>query len=565
MISTLTAAVSGPGMMAHLNEFARWTKLSGTRDELESLRYVQARMDEYGYRTMLLMHDAYIGLPGKARVEVDGKPLNSITHSLSVASPPGGVSGALVYVGEGTPADYAGKDVRGCIVLVEGIANPAATRNASRHGAAGQLHISPHEHLHEMCVSPVWGSPGVETAEEMPKTVVCTVSQADGAALRDRLARGEKPKVVLHAEVDLGWRKTPILVAELDPPGAGADAPFVLYSGHHDTWYLGVMDNGAANATMMEVARLCAKERARWKRGLRLCFWSGHSHGRYSGSAWYADEYWNDLEQRCVVHVNVDSTGGVGATELHNSAAMSELRPLAADAIGTQTGVTYVGKRKARSSDDSFGGIGLPAMFGSVSEQPPGPVKMRNSLGWWWHTPHDTLDKIDEKNLVRDTKIFVHVLWRLLSEPVVPLDYAEHARDLQAEFAKIAKGLGDKLDVSAMLAAAEALHGKASALAARAGKGVSDAQAARANRSLMAASRALVPLDYTRGDRFAHDPALPQPALPSLQPLRQLAAAAAGTHEAHLLTVSARRARNRAVHALRQANAALDEAIAALG
>ena len=83
----------------------------------------------------------------------------------------------------------------------------------------------------------------------------------------------------------------------------------------------------------------------------------------------------------------------------------------------------------SRSSDQSFWGIGIPAMFGALSEQPPAPVKMRNALGWWWHTPHDTLDKIDEANLVRDTKVYVHTLWRLLSEelagPSSPHDESE--------------------------------------------------------------------------------------------------------------------------------------------
>ena len=62
----------------------------------------------------------------------------------------------------------------------------------------------------------------------------------------------------------------------------------------------------------------------------------------------------------------------------------------------------------SRSSDQSFWGIGIPAMFGALSEQPPAPVKMRNGLGWWWHTPHDLLDKIDEQILVRDTRVYVH-------------------------------------------------------------------------------------------------------------------------------------------------------------
>jgi len=55
-------------LMAHITEFARRVKLSGTPEELESFRYLQAQMDSYGYRTQLLSHDAYISLPGAAKV-----------------------------------------------------------------------------------------------------------------------------------------------------------------------------------------------------------------------------------------------------------------------------------------------------------------------------------------------------------------------------------------------------------------------------------------------------------------------------------------------------------------
>ncbi len=130
-----------------------------------------------------------------------------------------GVTGRLVHVGAGTDADFAGRDVRGCIVLVDGIATPPVSLRASRAGAIGQLHISPHEHLHEMCISPVWGNPSAETVGELPSTVVCSVLLSDGATLRERLARGEQPSVMLQAEVDTGWRKTPILVADMATPG----------------------------------------------------------------------------------------------------------------------------------------------------------------------------------------------------------------------------------------------------------------------------------------------------------------------------------------------------------
>jgi hypothetical protein len=184
-------------------------------------------------------------------------------------------------------------------------------------------------------------------------------------------------------------------------------------------------------------------------------------------------------------------------------------------------------------------------MFGALSEQPPAPVKMRNALGWWWHTPHDLLDKIDEKNLVRDTRVFVHTLWRLLADPVLPLDFSAHARALLEELGKLRASLGDRFSIDSLIAGADRLRDEAAA------GGHSDA-------ALMRASRALAPVYYTSGDRFAHDPALPLSAWPVLDPLRRLAKAAPGTDSARFLSVGAMRGRNRLAHALREATGALN-------
>jgi len=547
MTTTLAEGVDSARMMRHLTHIAGYVKLSGTKEEAESLAHIREAMDSYGYATTWIEHDAFISLPGRASVVADGRALTAITHSMSHASPPGGTTGRLVYVGEGTEADFAKQDVTGCLVLAEGIATPAVSLRATRAGAVGQLHISPHEHLHEMCISPVWGNPSDETMANMPTTVVCTVSEADGTALREALARGEAPAVTLHAEVDTGWRKTPILVAELQADPAAKDEPFVLFSGHHDTWYFGVMDNGTANITMMEVARLCAQSRGRWRRGLRLCFWSGHSHGRYSSSAWYADTHWDELERRCVAHVNIDSVGAKGASILSEAPTATELHALAAGVIARQSGQELKAKRIGRGGDESFWGIGIPAMFMAFSEQVPGNVKLRHALGWWWHTPGDLLDKIDPENLARDARIYQEILDRLLTDEVLPLDHAAQLASLQAELARLG---GAEVPVDGLAAQVSAL-----------GEALARARAAwpaeRLNAALVRLCRALVPLDHTRGDRFVHDAALPLPAWPVLDPLRRLAAAKPGTEAAKLAAVAARQARNRVAHALREATAAV--------
>ncbi|MFI5010917.1 MAG: M28 family peptidase [Hyphomicrobiales bacterium] len=567
-IDRLAGAVSAPAMMRHLEEFARRVKLSGTPEELESFRYLQSRLDSYGLKTDLILHDAYISLPGKARLEIGNLTPDCITHSFSCSSPPEGVRGKLVYAGSGGPKDFAGLDVRGKIVLLEHIANPAASLRASEAGAAGQIHISPHKHLHEMCISPVWGSPTEETIGRLPSTVVLSVRQADGDALKRRVSAGEEVVAVLHAEVDTGWRKTPILVAELARENAAEDEPFVMFSGHHDTWHLGVMDNGGANATMLEVARLMAPERARLRRGLRLCFWSGHSHGRYSGSSWYADNRWEELAERCAVHVNVDSTGAKGNTVMTDALSSSELYGLAAEAVQRQGNQTLDGHRMSRAGDQSFWGIGVPSIFMGMGEQPlgsddnvvgailGGTNRKAAGFGWWWHTPDDTLDKMDPELLVRDTRVYVHAIWRLLTDRILPLDYAAHAEALARELDGLEAKLKGRFDLEPLARRVRKLRDSAASLKTRAAGAVSDTEAARINASLMAVSRAMVPMDYTSGNRFEPDPALGQSAYPVLDPLRRLAGAA-GSDEAHFIAVAAKRASNRLAFALDQADAAL--------
>ena len=547
----LAEAVDGARLMEQVRALSRWVKLSGTPGELEAVHHVEGVLRGFGYRTAILMHDALISLPGDARVAVNGQAIRCITHSHSRPSPQGGLKGELVYLGSGSAADFAKTDVAGRIAVIEGIAKPEQTARASRAGAIGQIHIDPTEYPHEMCISPVWGSPSLETRAELPKTVVVTIRQSDGAALRERLQRSEKLTAEISAAVDTRWVKTPILTAELDAPEPEPGSPFLLFSGHIDTWHYGVMDNGSANATMMEVARLCAERRQAWRRGLRLCFWSGHSHGRYSGSTWYADSHWHELNERCVAHVNVDSTGGKGAVMVTKSGSAAELRALATEAVATHAGQTYGGRRVGRQGDESFWGVGIPAMFGSLSHQAPpadgSPDPLH--LGWWWHTPEDLIDKIDEANLVRDTKIFAHVVWRLIADPALPLDYSVYAADLLAELEKSRPLAGD-IPLDDVIGQTRRLAELAAATAS--------APAARRDAALLKVSRALVPIDSTKGDRFVHDPALPQSGWPTLDPLRRLAAMDANAPERPFAVVSAMRACNRVGHALREANAALE-------
>lgn len=567
LIRNLCQAVDPDAMMRHLAVFAGRTKLSGTAEERESFDYLAEQLAALGWRTELILHDAYISLPGAARLLAGGERPDCITHSFSRSSGPRGVRAAVIYGGAGGPDDLAGIDAEGRILLLDGIANPAASLRASQAGAVGQIHISPLEHLYEMCISPVWGSPTEAQRDLLPTTVVVTVRRQDGEALKARLLAGEPVEAEILAAVETGWRTTPILQADLEAPEA-PDQSFVLFSGHHDTWHRGVMDNGSANATMLEVARLFAPHRAALKRGLRLCFWSGHSQGRYSGSAWYADERFLELDERCVAHVNIDSVGARGNTVLTDALSSSELFAVAAEAVEQQGGQRLAGHRMSRAGDQSFWGIGIPSMFMAMGEQPAGegPSVMGPAIGgaasrqgagfgWWWHTPDDTLDKIDRTLLARDARIYVQAIGRLLTDPLLPLDVARQADALDGQLETLADKLAGRVDMAPLRAATQALRDAARLVQGRTERSASET--ARANAALLAACRVLVPLDYTRDDRFEPDPALRQNPYPVLDPVRALAGTLPGSDASRFAHVAARRALNRVAVALAAAGRAV--------
>jgi hypothetical protein len=495
---------------------------------------------------------------------------------MAASTPVDGIRLPLVAAGSGNAPDYSGLDVHGKAVLMDGLAAPARVLAAQRAGASACVFANTDDIPHEMIVSGVWGSPEPQDVEHLPRIPVVSTGGRESAVLREVMRAGAPVEVTLRTVVDTRWTEIPTLIAQVDAPGD--PAPFVLFSGHVDSWHYGAMDNGTANATQLEVLRALLPHRQRFRRSLRLAFWSGHSHGRYAGSAWYADQFWEDLHDHCVAHINIDSVGGQRATVLSEANIMAEAQPVAAEVIGALTGVEFNGTRYGRAGDQSFQCHGIPSLFMSLSEQTPsqgdtsagfasvigGPGAKGGGLGWWWHTPEDTIDKIDPDLLVRDARIYAVVTHRFVTQPVPPLDVRASAADLLTHITAWHEKARGRFDLSAVVERARLVAETARTFQEaleRASATLSENQLKAANAALVAAERPLVRANYTQSGLFRSDPALGEPPVPLLAPIEDLIKTPAGSDSEYLLLTQLVRRRNALMHELAEAHAALQQGV----
>ncbi len=170
------------------------------------------------------------------------------------------VTAELLDVGEGTKeSDYAGKDVKGKIVLVSASPGAAQELAVGKFGAAGLVSYQQNQKNawwgeDENLIR--WGH--LETFTEH-KTFAFMVSLKTARAMRERLARGEK--ITLHAVVKAGQHAGNYEVVTATIPGADAKLKEeeIAFSCHLDHQRPGANDNASGCVTILEVGRTLQK------------------------------------------------------------------------------------------------------------------------------------------------------------------------------------------------------------------------------------------------------------------------------------------------------------------
>jgi hypothetical protein len=493
-----------------------------------------------------------------------------------------GVEGDLVYVGSGAESEYEGKDVRGKITLSELSYSPARHEKAYvawQHGCLAQIMMNWGDETNEALpfgsMKSAWGNPTPETLErEMPDIPCVGIARTEGLRLKALCAAGPV-RVWVRTKAENGWKRLTMTSAEF---GSEADRQFLLLGGHMDSWPgPQATDNAAGDACMMELARVFNLHRGELRRGLVTALWMGHETGTMVSSSRFADVNWDRLRRRCVAYVQIDQPAMTGSSTWHQHST-DDIQNYVVGATREVVGEMPIHwRRQQKNGDSSFFGVGLPCAAGEMSftDEEIARTALAN-LGWWHHSIHNTIDKVDRDLLALHLRVYARWIWGLLTEPVLPYEYLPIATRFTERLEELARL--DIPDIDMRGAAAQAREFQEAArrfddLAARWRErlrfnGADEGPAALLNETMIRLSRLLVPIASTvvgpyGQDRYGH--AWQTQMIPSLVPYPRLAEWDHDSQDFQVWWVAMIRARNRVVDALSDASAAVRSAAGSLG
>ena len=455
-------------MRSTVERFNLMNRYTGHPDGEAAVDYIVKRLEEYKVPYERLSYDAYVSLPIDACVDVitpEKKSIYAIAHVYSGEAR--NLCAPLFYDKLSEQKSLSQKEqkarfaaFKGKIVLTRSSGGSFA-KMAAEAGAAGVIHFWPsgEKWVHHGTAGNVWGTPVPRDLDQFCFLPFVDMTKGDGEYLLNLLRNGPV-KVALNIKMDMGVRRTSMPVATIP----GASKKYVLISGHYDSWYEGITDNAASDAIMLDFARVFMKHRKELKRTVKIAWWSGHSDGRYAGSTWYFDNNWTDLNENCVAHINIDLAGCKNADQIRARTTLMEGREFTDSVIREFTGYEpkpYI--PMVRGADQSFWGVHVPITIMPKYEPLPENCDFCcPSGGAWWHTEADTIDKLDEKIMIRDAKLNAAMACRILNAKHVPVNIPGFICEMEKFLNGIEAELSEDFVISPVFSALEELKKTAS-------------------------------------------------------------------------------------------------------
>jgi N-acetylated-alpha-linked acidic dipeptidase len=387
--SKFDSSLSSANMLAWLKRLSARPHHLGSAYNKENADFIASQFRSWGYETKLEEFQVLFPTPKTRIVEmtsperftlklqepaVEGDPTSGQQAeqlpTYNAYSIDGDVTGPLVYVNYGIPADYEelekrGIDVKGKIVIARygGSWRGIKPKVAAEHGAVGCLIYSDprNDGFYQGDVYPKgpWrnengvqrgsvmdmplypGDPltkGVgatkdakridaKTAPTLTKIPVLPISYSDALPLLRNLDgvvvpdswRGSLPTTyhfggktpTVRMKLEFNWDMKSIYDVIARMPGSERPDQWIIRGNHRDAWVNGADDPLSGLVAMMEEARAVSElAKTGWKpkRTIVYAAWDAEEEGLIGSTEW-AELHADELKQKAAVYINTDSNG----------------------------------------------------------------------------------------------------------------------------------------------------------------------------------------------------------------------------------------------------------------
>ncbi len=292
-----------------------WGRIAGTKYEAMTADLIEAKFRALGLqdinRPEFALPPQWFPLEWDATASGNGTTLSFKTLQPALGSPPtpaGGLEADAVWVGLGTAADFAGRDVRAKAVVIHSMLSPGqmgqsatmegAFKRAADAGAAAIVciwgyydNMAVWQGLNGGFGSPASGPPGF------------FLGFADGKTLRDLIAAGPVT-IKMRLQTEMRPNLKSISIYGTLP---GTTDEHIIVMAHMDGWFDAALDNGSGLSTMLALADHFARvPKEKRRRNIVFIGTAGHHVG--SPNAIYLRDTRADLLAKTALMINAEHT-----------------------------------------------------------------------------------------------------------------------------------------------------------------------------------------------------------------------------------------------------------------
>jgi hypothetical protein len=325
-------------------------------------------------------------------------------------TPAGGLDLEVVYVGLGTEADFAGRDVAGKAALIASM----PMRSTLRHSATVNGAVRRADALGAAVILVSVALPGNIRTQFYPtgtEAPTFSLGQQDGDALRAMLeAGGPAPRVQVTLDVET--------VAGLETANVWATLPGmtdekIVIVAHRDGWFEGANDNAAGVATTVALAEyFAALPRERRRRTIQFVGTPGHHNRARVGVAWIEDNASTVLDRTALL-INAEHTGAVDVYMLGNRFGWSDRASALMWGVSGSPGLRAI----ATDAYETFGVSTLIDAGGPVGEirglEEIVPSVWLIDAPEYFHSDHETAATVPAEGIEAVTRAFAGIIDRV--------------------------------------------------------------------------------------------------------------------------------------------------------